>query len=192
MRRNTAVALLDLDPMQGRAETPSSRVGEPTARAVIDRAAGTVTTWVDVACPPERVYRMLVTAETERWWGSTETYVMRDWCVELRPGGSWRVLVCFPDGRRLPASGNFLELDLPEKVVQTRRYEFDHPTLGRRETRVSYLFTRRMTGARVTVFHEGFAGLEAAAVEHALGWERVLSWLEPYARRVNEEERRRQ
>jgi uncharacterized protein YndB with AHSA1/START domain len=186
------VALLDGDPSQGRDETPSSRVGATAGRAVIDRAAGTVTAWVDVASPPERVYRMLVTAETERWWGSLDAYVMRDWCVELRPGGSWRVLVCFADGRRLPASGHFLELDLPEKVVQTRRYEFDHPTLGRRETRVSYLFAPRMTGARVTVFHEGFTGLETAAVEHALGWERVLGWLEPYARRVNEEERRRQ
>lgn len=192
MRRNSAAALLDLDPMQGRDETPSSRGSGATGRAVIDRGAGTVTAWVDVACPPERVYRMLITAETERWWGSVETYVMRDWCVELRPGGSWRVLVCFADGRRLPASGKFLELDLPGKVVQTRRYEFDHPTLGHRETRVTYLFEPRGTGARVTVFHEGFPGLEAAAVEHALGWERVLSWLEPYARRVNEEERRRQ
>ena len=41
-------------------------------------------------------------------------------------------------------------------------------------------------------FHEGFHGFEAAAVEHAFGWERVLNWLEPYARRVNDEERRRQ
>ena len=192
MRRNSAVAVLDLDPVQSPDETPSSRVGGPTAGAVIDRAAGTVTASVDVPCPPERVYRMLVTAETERWWGSLDTYVMRDWCSELHPGGSWRVLVCSTDGRRLAASGNFLELELPERVVQTRRYEFDHPTLGRRETRVTYLFAPRRSGARVTIFHEGFAGLEAAAVEHALGWERVLNWLEHYARRVNEEERRRQ
>ena len=178
--------------MRARDETPSSGGSEPTGRAVIDRAAGTVTASVDVACPPERVYRMLVTAETERWWGSPETYAMRDWCTELRPGGSWRVLVCFADGRRLPASGNFLEFDPPEKIVQTRRYEFDHPTLGRRQTRVTYLCEPRGSGARVTVFHEGFDGFEAAAFEHALGWERVLSWLEPYARRVNEEERRRQ
>ena len=101
-------------------------------------------------------------------------------------------MVCFADGRRLPASGNFLEFDAPEKIVQTRRYEFDHPTLGRRETRVTYLFQPRASGARVTVFHEGFHGFEAAAVEHAFGWERVLNWLEPYARRVNDEERRRQ
>ena len=169
--------------------------GEPSgrsARAAIDRTAGTITAAVDVDCPPERVYRMLVTAETERWWGSPDTYAMREWCAELRPRGSWRVVVCFADGRRLPASGNFLEFDAPEKIVQTRRYEFDHPTLGRRETRVTYLFQPRASGARVTVFHEGFHGFEAAAVEHAFGWERVLNWLEPYARRVNDEERRRQ
>jgi len=158
MRQQRAVALVDLDPMQGRDETPSGGGSEPTGRAVIDRAAGTVTASADVACPPERVYRMLVTAETERWWGSAD----------------------------------FLEFDPPEKIVQTRRYEFDHPTLGRRETRVTYLCEPRGSGARVTVFHEGFDGFEAAAFEHALGWERVLSWLEPYARGVNEEQRRRQ
>ena len=110
----------------------------------------------------------------------------------LHHGGSWRVLVCFADGRRLPASGRFLELELPHKVVQTRAYGFDHPTMKRGETRVTYLFARRPTGTRVTVFHEGFQGFEGAAVEHAFGWERVLNWLEPYARRVYDEERRRQ
>ncbi len=159
------------------------------ARAMIDRSAGTITATVDVACAPERVYRMLVTAETERWWGSPETYLMREWIAELHRGGTWRALICLADGRRHPASGRFLELELPHKVVQTRAYEFDHPTLGRRETRVTYLFARHPSGARVTVFHEGFQGREVAAIEHAFGWERVLNWLEPYARRVYEEER---
>ena len=40
---------------------------------------------------------MLVTAETERWWGSPDTYAMREWNAELRPGGTWRVLVCFAE-----------------------------------------------------------------------------------------------
>jgi uncharacterized protein YndB with AHSA1/START domain len=125
------MSFMDREAMTGREETQSS--GEApgrTTRAVIDRSAGTITAAVDVATPPERVYRMLVTAETERWWGSPETYAMREWAAELRPGGSWRVLVCFADGRRLPASGHFLQFDPPEKVVQTRTYELDHPTLG--------------------------------------------------------------
>jgi len=193
MRRNSALSVMDQEAIQTGDETQSGgEASERIARAVIDRSAGTITAAVEVACPPERVYRMLVTAEVERWWGSSGTYLMREWIADVRPGGSWRVLVCFADGRRLPASGRFVELDLPEKVVQTRAYEFDHPALGRRETRVTYLFARRPGGARITVFHEGFQGREAAAVEHAFGWERVLSWLEPYARRVHDEERRRQ
>lgn len=171
---------------------PDGEESRRIARAMIDRSAGTITATVDVACAPERVYRMLVTAETERWWGSPGTYLMREWIAELHRGGSWRVLVCFADGRRLPASGRFLELELPHKVVQTRAYGFDHLTMKRGETRVTYLFARRPDGARVTVFHEGFQGSEAALLEHAFGWERVLGWLELYARRVYDEERRRQ
>jgi hypothetical protein len=67
----------------------------PTApRATIDSARGTVTATVDVVCPPERVYRMLVTAETERCWGTPEVYRMEEWRADLRVGGTWRVMVC--------------------------------------------------------------------------------------------------
>jgi uncharacterized protein YndB with AHSA1/START domain len=193
MRHPTAVLEQDLHRMPSSGRKPASTLGATgrgNPRAVVDLSAGTVTASGNMACPPERLYRMLVTAETERWWGSPETYAMREWNAELRTGGSWRVLVCFLDGRRLPASGRFLEFDPPEKIVQTRRYELDHPTLGRRETRVSYLIQPREGGARLTVFHEGFHDLEEAAVEHAVGWERVLGWLEPYARAVNDEQRR--
>jgi len=172
--------------------TPALRGGRDAvdlrARAVIDQTRGTVTAWVDLACRPERAYRMLITAETERWWGSPGTYAMREWSAELRRGGRWRVLVCFADGRSVPASGEFVEFDPPELVVQTRRYEFDHPTLGRRETRVTYALAPLLHGARLTVVHEGFVGFDQAAAEHAAGWERVLEWLEGHAQRVSIEE----
>ena len=161
---------------------------DPRGRAIVDRTGGTVTASVDLACRPERAYRMLITAESERWWGSAETYAMREWSSELRRGGRWRVLVCFADGRSVPASGEFVEFDPPELVVQTRRYEFDHPTLGRRETRVSYALAPLPGGARLTVVHEGFLGADLAAAEHAAGWERVLGWLEGHARRVSIQE----
>ena len=160
----------------------------PDARSSIEPGSGTVTATVDLACSPERAYRMLVTAETERWWGSPDTYRMRDWSSELRPGGSWRVLVCPVDGGQLPAAGEFVEFDPPERIVQTRRYEFDHPTLGRRETLVTYALERRAGGSRLTVTHEGFRGLDAAAAEHAFGWARMMGWLQAYARDVHAQE----
>lgn len=162
--------------------------GLPAPAVAIDAGRGRVTVSVDLACSPERAYRMLVTAETERWWGSPETYRMRDWSAELRVGGTWRVLVCFVGQEPVAASGEFLEFDAPERIVQTRRYEFDHPSLGRRDTIVTYLLEPRAGGSRLTVLHEGFRGLDTAAAEHASGWDRALTWLEAHARRIRVEE----
>lgn len=157
-------------------------------RATIDSASGTVTATVDLAGPPERIYRMLVTAETERWWGSPEFYRMEDWSADLRVGGTWRVIVSMTGGARFPASGEFLEYEPPGCIVQTRRYDWDHPTLGRRDTVVTYALAPRGKGTYLTVVHEGLLGLEAAASEHAAGWERMLGWLQAYARVVRDEE----
>lgn len=157
-------------------------------RATIDPANGTVTATVDLAGPPERIYRMLVTAETERWWGSPELYRMEEWSADLRVGGTWRVMVSMTGGPRFPASGEFLEYEPPGCIVQTRRYDWDHPTLGRRDTVVTYALAPRGKGTSLTVVQEGFLGLEAAASEHAAGWERMLGWLQTYARVVRDEE----
>lgn len=156
--------------------------GAPCAR--MDPASGTVTATVDLAVPPERVYRMLVTAETERWWGAPDVYRMEEWSADLRVGGTWRVMVCMTGGPRFAASGEFLEYEPPGRIVQTRRYHVDHPTLGRRDTIVTYALAPRGTGTHLTVVHEGFRGLDAAAAEHAAGWERMLGWLQAYARSV--------
>ncbi len=150
------------------------------ARAVTD--GDTILATADVAMPPERVFRALTTDEVERWWGSADTYRMTEWRADLRVGGRWRVAVRRADGNTFPAIGEFLEIDAPRRIVQTRKYEWEHPLLGGRETTVTYRLDPIATGTRVTVRHEGFAGRSAAADEHAEGWERVLGWLDAYMR----------
>ena len=76
--------------------------------------------------------------------------------------------------------GEFLEIDAPRKIVFTRKYEWEFPQLGRRETTVTYRFDPIATGTRVTVRHDGFDGLSGPADQHAEGWERVLGWLDAY------------
>jgi uncharacterized protein YndB with AHSA1/START domain len=83
------------------------------------------------------------------------------------------------EGAIFPASGRFLEIAAPHRIVQSRIYDWDHPHLGRRETTVTYLCDPIATGTRLTVRHDGF-GLRAPAEEHAVGWERVLGWLAAY------------
>ena len=125
----------------------------------------------DVQAPPERVFRALTTSEVERWWGAPGVYRIEAWKADVRVSGTWSLHVVMPDGTTLPAGGEFVELDPPSKIVLTRRYDFDHPTLGRRTTRVTYLLAPVECGTRLTVRHDGFAGT-AAADEHAGGWER--------------------
>jgi uncharacterized protein YndB with AHSA1/START domain len=149
-------------------------------RAVTD--GDTILATADVAMPPERVFRALTTDEVERWWGSADTYRVTDWTVDLRVGGRWSLVVRRPDGNTFPAGGKFLEIDAPRKIVQTRQYEWDFPVLGRRETTVAYRLDPIAAGTRVTVRHEGFAGLREPAAEHAAGWERFLGWLDAYPR----------
>jgi uncharacterized protein YndB with AHSA1/START domain len=152
-------------------------------RAVIN--GGSILGTVDVVAPPERVWLALTTDEVERWWGSDDTYRITQWAADLRLGGHWSLVVRTRDGKTYPAGGTFLKIDAPHKLVQTRKYEWNHSTLGRVATIVTYQLGPIAGGTRVTVRHDGFAGWADAAKEHALDWERFLCWLEAYLRNVN-------
>ena len=142
--------------------------------------ADTVMASAELPATPDEVIAALVTREAERWWGSPETCRMTGWEADLRTGGSWSVVVETADGQQLPASGEFLEIEMPRRIVQTRRYDWDHPALGRKETTVAYLLEPIAVGTRLTICHGGFAGFPDAGAEHAEGWARVLGWLQGY------------
>ena len=142
--------------------------------------ADTVMASAELPASPDEVIAALVTTKVERWWGSPETYRMTGWNADLLVGGGWSVIVETADGRRLPASGEFLEIEAPRRIVQTRRYDWDHPALGRHETTVAYLLEPISDGTRLTICHGGFAGFPDAAAEHAEDWARVLGWLQGY------------
>ena len=99
----------------------------------------TIMASAEIAAPPERIFTALVTREVQQWWGSADTYRMADWSADLRVGGLWTVVVRTADDRSLPAGGEFLEIEAPSRIVQTRAYAWDHPTLGRRQTTVAWL-----------------------------------------------------
>ncbi len=140
----------------------------------------TIMASAEIEAPPERIFTALVGREIKQWWGSADTYRMIDWSADLRVGGRWTVVVRTVDGSDLPASGEFLEIEAPRRIVQTRAYDWDHPTLGRRQTTVAWLLQPIAGGTRLTICHGGFAGLNEAAAEHAEGWGRVLAWLQDY------------
>ena len=153
-------------------------------RAVTD--GETVLATADIAMTPERVFRALNTDEVESWCGSDDTYHMTNWAGDLRVGGQWSGVPRTADRSTTPASGQFLVIEGPRKIVFTRKYDWDFPVLGRRETTVTYLLQPIERGTRVTVRQDGFSGLEVPARLHAEGWERVLGWLDSYANELTE------
>jgi uncharacterized protein YndB with AHSA1/START domain len=153
-------------------------VSKFSAKAVTD--GETILATADLAAPPDRVFTALNTDEVETWWGSPDTYRMTAWKADLRVGGRWSAVVVMADGARCPASGVFLEIDAPSKIVLTRRYDWDYPLLGWRDTTVTYRLDPLATGTRMTVRHDGFASTGAAAAQHAEGWERFLGFLQTY------------
>jgi uncharacterized protein YndB with AHSA1/START domain len=150
-------------------------------KAVADTEIGIVLATADVTALPKRVFKALTEhKEIEHWWGDDNTYHMRDWLADFRVGGSYTVNVQNADGTIRPASGKFLEIDFPVKLVHTRKYLWEFPVLGMRETTITYRFEPIAAGTRITVRHEGFEGCSEAAYNHAAGWERVLHWLGDY------------
>src|SRR5882757_3900436 len=137
--------------------------------AEVDSATATITAIADIGNTPKVVFDALITDEVEKWWGDDATYRVTNWKADLRKGGKWSLVVVMPDGSAHPASGVFLQLDSPWKIVLTRRYDWDAPGLGRTETKVTYLLKQIDTGTNLTIIHEGFDNCLAAAYEHALG-----------------------
>ena len=100
--------------------TNSTQAGTP--RAITD--GDTILATALVGGSPERVFRTLMTNEVETWWGSPDTYRVKHWNADLQLGGCWTLDVMVQDARH-PASGVFLEIDAPHRIVFTRRYDSD-------------------------------------------------------------------
>ena len=90
-----------------------------SARSIADVAQGTILARIDIAVPPERVFRALTSEELSKWWGSADQYRVTAFQIELRPGGAWRSDGVGADGTPFHVGGKVLELDPPRKLVQT-------------------------------------------------------------------------
>lgn len=148
-------------------------------KAVADGGGGTIIATAEVEAPPERVSQLFTANEVERWWGHRDYYRWTDWKADLRVQGQWSVTVCLNDGSTNAGWGEFVEIEVPRKLVMTRIFK-QHPLQGKRETTITYRLDPTENGTRVTVREEGYVGRSAAAYGNAEHWERVLGWLAIY------------
>lgn len=151
----------------------------PIARSVADVTDGVILASVEIAVPPERVFRALTDPnEVTAWWGSADTYRTEEFMADLRVGGRWSARGRSADGRTFAVEGEFLEIDAPHRLVQTWIPDWE-PGL---KTRLTYRLEPIQGGTRLTLRHEGFGDRHTALQGHTQGWERVLGWVRDYAR----------
>ena len=142
------------------------------ATAVADVTQGVVLARVEIAAPPERVFRALTTEELTKWWGSAEDYETTSFTIDLRAGGRWRTEGKGRDGSAFHVEGEVLEVDAPRRLVQTWKPSWEPGAA----TTITYTLDAIDGGTRVTVRHTGFTNPQSCD-SHANGWIRVLGWL---------------
>ena len=129
-------------------------MSKSSARSIADVTAGAILARVDIAAPPERVWRALTTDELATWWGSAEDYRTTQHTVDLRIGGAYRSEGVGADGHTFHVAGEVLELDAPRRYVVTWRPSWLPSSAA--PTTVAYTLEPIATGTRVTVSHTGF------------------------------------
>jgi uncharacterized protein YndB with AHSA1/START domain len=115
--------------------------------------------WIDA--PPEAVYPYLVQPELAIAWMGDESW------NDPRPGGVFRL-----DIRGHFASGEFVELDPPRRVVYTWGWEGENQIHPPGSTTVEFELESKDGGTQVRLRH---SGLTDQGVEmHGEGWDQFL------------------
>lgn len=72
--------------------------------------------------PPSLVFDALTKPELLRAWYGPPGWMCTACDIDLRVGGSWRIVTRKPDGREIIQSGEFLEVTPPWRLVKTERW----------------------------------------------------------------------
>jgi uncharacterized protein YndB with AHSA1/START domain len=151
------------------------------ATSIISADQDTIISEIDIAAPPDRVFRGICDAETvQRRAPHAGVFEM-----DLRVGGKWRMEISMPKPHRgvslVKHEGEILEIDPPRLLVYTWFANF-HADPKHRSI-VRWELTPAKSGTHVKVTHSGLAAEPAAFKDYAGGWPGVLQELKSFGER---------
>ena len=124
--------------------------------------------------PPGLVFAKLTDpAELPHWWGP-RGFTTPSAEVDLRVGGRYRLAMQPPEGDVFHLSGEFLEVDPPQRLAYT--FTWEEPTPDDRETVVVLTLRASGTGTEATLTQGEFATEERLEL-HRAGWSDSLERL---------------
>lgn len=124
--------------------------------------------------PRDKVFRAWTEPEAlKQWWGPAgiSTPLVE---IDLRVGGRYRFGMQFPDQPMFYVNGAYLEVQPPEKLVFTWRWE--QPDMDFGESRVTVEFYQRGAATEVILTHDGFPAAEICQ-HHRQGWDEFMEKL---------------
>jgi uncharacterized protein YndB with AHSA1/START domain len=124
------------------------------------------------AKPREIIFRAWTDPEALKRWWCPEGWVPELMEVDLRVGASYRMGMCRRSGGApVFVHGSFLEIQAPEKLVYTWKWENAFEQMP--ETRVSVEFIAEGAGTIVVLQHEYLPEV-SVCLQHRSGW--IAAW----------------
>jgi len=134
---------------------------------------------IEIAAPPDRVFKAIVDREQALQWGAHEAFEITAWDLEPRVGGSWRFTsVEKATNKEYKHCGEVFEIDPPRVLAYTWLADFH--TIPSQRTVVRWELAPTPTGTRVKITHSGLAQLPKERAEYGQGWPGVLGAIKTY------------
>lgn len=154
------------------------------ATSIVTRDHDTIISEIDIAAPPDRVFRGICDPETVR----RRAPYLTAFEMDLRVGGKWRMEVKMPKPHRgfsvVEHDGEILEFDPPRLIAYSWFANFH--TDPKHRSIVRWELTPTKSGTHVKVTHHGLASEPAACKDYAGGWPGVLQELRAFAEHYEE------
>lgn len=134
-----------------------------------------------IAAPRETVFDAWLTADVlRRWWPAGSDWQTPIAEVDARVGGTLRLVMRSPDGEELGGTGEFIEIERPERLVYSWTWDGHGAHQGTNLVEVE--FTDAGDGTTLVVLtNSGLPGEEAKRA-HREGWQASLDNLERVVR----------
>jgi uncharacterized protein YndB with AHSA1/START domain len=128
-----------------------------------------------ISAPRDRVYEAWTNPDVlRRWWGPGD-FTCPEAVVDLKPGGSFRLVMQPPVGEVMVLTGTYREVSPPSRLVYTWRWA-EGPQRSEHESLVTVEFQERGQQTDVVVVHARFPPGHDLS-QYQLGWESGLDKL---------------
>ena len=150
--------------------------------AIVTPEQDTIISEIEIAAPPERVFKALSDASQLQGWFGSPTCALKSWTMDARVGGRYGYTQAGSNKvngvREFECHGQITECDPPRVIAYTWIANWHDDTTV--PTQVRWELTPKQKGTHVKVTHSGLANLPVARKDYSGGWPKVIEMLKKF------------